>query len=330
MPFKGDMRLGGPHDNEANLNGTSSDFESVPPYGTLIETIHQTTYPVANGGNWVVSTSFPNQVCSVDKVADGIGGEFIDWSTARNITYITGSFSESGTYYGTLNLPSENNLNQLTYSYSYGTYTSYYEHDGVGGHNGTGSDSSYTSQHTLIVNVTYPAVAAGHVVIGADSVATGYSNSTSYYHDGSGGHYFESHFEPYSLGTVIHEFNEPYTTYVSEVDTSYPNGIYEIYQYTADGYGGFTGPHSTATTTGSYYSAGDLITFQIDSYSGDGVEVNYNWYFPLRVGYKITWDGSGGYSYITSWYASSGSWFASDEWNNYYWNGSGGYYTEAI
>jgi hypothetical protein len=36
MPFKGDLRLGGPHDNEANLNGTSSDFDGVPEVGTIL------------------------------------------------------------------------------------------------------------------------------------------------------------------------------------------------------------------------------------------------------------------------------------------------------
>ena len=330
MPFKGDMRLGGPHDNEANLNGTSSDFEGVPEYGTLIEIIYQTTYPVSNGGSFVVSSAFPNQVCDVDKVADGLGGDLIDWSTARNINYITGSFSESGTYYGTINLPSGNNLGQPTYTYSYGTYTNYYEHDGVGGVNGMGGDSSYTQQGESIVNVSYPAVASGYTDINGYNVATGYSNATWYIHDGIGGFSEENNFEPYSLDTVILEFNQPLETYVYETDTYYQNGLSDIQQYKADGYGNYTGPYSTATTVGSYYPAGDIITSQIDSYSGDVVEINSDYYWPQRNGYKITWDGYGGYNYVTSWYASSGTWFAADEWNNYYWDGQGGYYSEGI
>ena len=330
MPFKGDMRLGGPHDNERSLNGTSSDFEGVPAYGTLVETIYQTTYPVANGGSYVVSSAFPNQVCDVDKVADGLGGDFIDWSTARNISYISGSFSESGTSYGSINLPAGNNLGQPTYTYSSGTYVSYYEHDGEGGYDAMGGDSSYSEQGGVIVNVTYPAVASGYTDIIGYNVATGYRNGTWYFHDGMGGHYQETNFVPYSLNTVILEFNQPLTTYVTETDTNYQNGLSDIQQYKADGNGGYTGPHSTATTVGNYYPAGDLITSQVDSTSGSGVEVNYTWYFPLRNGYRITWDGYGGYNYVTSWYASYGTWFAADEWNNYYWNGEGGYYTQGI
>lgn len=328
MPFKGDMRLGGRHSNVASLNGTASDFVSVPAYGTLIETIYQTTYPVANGGSFVVSSAFPNQVCDVDKVADGLGGDFIDWSTARNINYITGSFSESGTSYATISLPYANNLGQPTFTYSTGTYVSYYEHDGVGGVNGMGGNSSYSQQGEAIVNVTYPAVAGGYTDIIGYNVATGYSNATGYFHDGSGGWYEETNLEPYLLDAVILEFLQPMTTYVSETDTNYQNGLSDIQQYKANGSGGYTGPHSTATTVGSYYPAGDLITFQIDSYSGAVVDVDSVSYWPQRNGYKITWNGNGGYNYVTSWYASNGTYFANSDGYNYYWDGNGSYYTE--
>jgi len=75
MPFKGDSRLGGPHDNEVSLNGTADEDNSVPPYGTFVSgpftrslsiTIQQATPPE------VVSSGLENY----SNYADGVGGTY--------------------------------------------------------------------------------------------------------------------------------------------------------------------------------------------------------------------------------------------------------------
>lgn len=71
MPFKGDMRLGGPHDNERSLNGTSSDFESVPAYGTLLSGPSDTS---RWEGDFVGNQFFMPYSTSV--YANGLGGSY--------------------------------------------------------------------------------------------------------------------------------------------------------------------------------------------------------------------------------------------------------------
>ena len=70
MPFKGDRRLGGPHDNEASLNGTSSDFVSVPAYGTVLSGPTDTSRYV----NDYLGTPF-YMPYSTTVYADGLGGQ---------------------------------------------------------------------------------------------------------------------------------------------------------------------------------------------------------------------------------------------------------------
>jgi hypothetical protein len=111
MPFKGDMRLGGPHDNEAHLNGTSSDFEGVPAAGTLISgplqrdlsiTIQQTGEVAGNGYQ------------SYSILADGSGGQY----ESVNFTF----YPTYGTRLGTIDWGNE----VLYSSHNYdGTVTQY-------------------------------------------------------------------------------------------------------------------------------------------------------------------------------------------------------------
>jgi hypothetical protein len=74
MPFKGDMRLGGPHDNERSLNGTSNEFNSYPPYGEVIEAglTGTSTLLITESGETV-----SNGYYYYDRVHDGSGGETI-------------------------------------------------------------------------------------------------------------------------------------------------------------------------------------------------------------------------------------------------------------
>ena len=70
MPFKGDMRLGGPHDNEANLNGTSSDFDGVLEAGTVISGPTDTSRYETD----FIGQSFLMPY-STTVYADGVGGQ---------------------------------------------------------------------------------------------------------------------------------------------------------------------------------------------------------------------------------------------------------------
>ena len=70
MPFKGDMRLGGRHSNVASLNGTASDFVSVPAYGTVLSGPTDTS----RNENDFLGTPF-YMPYSTTVYADGLGGQ---------------------------------------------------------------------------------------------------------------------------------------------------------------------------------------------------------------------------------------------------------------
>jgi hypothetical protein len=70
MPFKGDMRLGGRHSNVASLNGTASDFVSVPALGTVLSGPTDTSRYV----NDFLGTPF-YMPYSTTVYADGLGGQ---------------------------------------------------------------------------------------------------------------------------------------------------------------------------------------------------------------------------------------------------------------
>jgi hypothetical protein len=92
MPFKGDRRLGGPHDNESSLDGTS-EGPSFPPAGQFLYLVDE-EYPAAFGGTQVnisedstTQVLHPNQVATFNVVTDGAGGVSTDYYSATNARY---------------------------------------------------------------------------------------------------------------------------------------------------------------------------------------------------------------------------------------------------
>jgi len=132
MPFKGDMRLGGPHDNEASLNGAGEDI----PSGNTFLRADRYVYPIAEGGAELsyyydgVTHYVPTQTAEVDVYSDGVGGEVIDWTSARDPQY-----RDQGTFI--YNDPSGGGSNTAWTPLGYFTIDSWsslnWEHDGLGG-----------------------------------------------------------------------------------------------------------------------------------------------------------------------------------------------------
>jgi hypothetical protein len=132
MPFKGDMRLGGPHDNEATLNGAGEDI----PSGNTFLRADRYVYPIAEGGAELsyyydgVTHYVPTQTAEVDVYSDGLGGEVIDWQSARNVQYrdsgteIYVNYAESG----------GNSVETPVGSFTIDSWAgTIYQHDGSGG-----------------------------------------------------------------------------------------------------------------------------------------------------------------------------------------------------
>ena len=93
------MRLGGPHDNERTLNGTSSDFDSVPAYGTVLSGPTDTS---RNENDFLGQPFFMPYSTTV--YADGLGGQTsvetwglqyypAGWVTATSQAVQTGTYS---------------------------------------------------------------------------------------------------------------------------------------------------------------------------------------------------------------------------------------------
>lgn len=271
MPFKGDMRLGGPHDNEARLNGTS-DGPSVPVAGTYLRTDSNVVRPIAEGGGYTsysdaTSSTYeiPNQTVTVQVKADGIGGEYYDWDTATNVEFIAGG---TQIYVGTYSYSYPLNVNISGYDYQVGNGTSWYVHDGYGGV-GQESSSSYYDAGTFLFTQG-----------GATWIETYYeteyqigTKDINYYTDGTGWYTTsEGNTYPYVDYTVVGTRSGGIVnTYVEPLNASYPSGteIFEVYVYN----GQLT--DSGAATGTDWYPSGTRIA----------------------EGYDYFWNGEGGYYY---------------------------------
>jgi hypothetical protein len=357
MPFKGDMRLGGPHDNEANLNG-SSEMDGAPSAGTLIRTEQSVLRESSNGGSTVFyygtegqPISVANTRWSVPVRADGVGGEYLDWDTASNMTYLGPSDGQlPSTYSATTNTVE---IDGITYSsgYSY----SWLLHDGYGGTT-SGGYSEYTPSGTLFLtkyNVPYSKDYFG------STFQVGHSE-VQYFHNGSGGYttltssiqYFENNtilgsitrgiyvlieaiggerYAGYNTYEVYISGGEPVDNYIPTATSYLPSGtrVEEGYDYFWNGEGGyyFYSVPSSGTSTGNTSSGSNFVEINGSNYSNgtySGTEYH---------------DGSGGtyweysYAYESYGYVFTSEWIYDMEtsygYTLYYKsNGSGGYYTE--
>ena len=361
MPFKGDMRLGGPHDNEASLNGTSSDFAGVPAAGTILSgptdtsrvesdyvgnqflmPYSTTVYADGNGGQnsvetWGLQYLPAGWVTMSDVVSISIPASFTLWNgtTVGPSSTIVGSNQ-------TLHIEDGTGINYTSTSTNY----LYAEGDSITGlvDGYLGGNPVYRWQIQFqggnavlaIDNTMHPTLGT---YAGSSSSDAGTSwgtcggffiwgtNSESSYHDGQGGSYSEgSTSDSVNIGTYVGECNGEYFYYSG-------SGTY------------YTGYAPYGTQSSSYSTS--TLTWYSDTGSYGG-EFTY-----ASIGCTYIADGMGGYSSQScgSWSANYGDSITSgsytsfsgdgtyDEWGNengtttnFYWthryNGSGGYYTD--
>lgn len=60
-----------------------------PSAGTILDTLYNQTFPIADGGEYVEinSVNYPSQKATVNLIADGSCGTTLDWANAVDITY---------------------------------------------------------------------------------------------------------------------------------------------------------------------------------------------------------------------------------------------------
>lgn len=157
-----------------------SEVAGEPPAaGTILYTVNNTTYPIAQGGAEFSEngTTYASQDCSVYVKADGVGGSYYDWANVFNVAYKPyGQIfrTESGTLYIEIN----------STNYPNGTYSTDYFHDGSGSYSSNGT-SSYTESGMITSDSN-----AGYNQIFTPIGYFTYESwtGTEYYHNGSGGY----------------------------------------------------------------------------------------------------------------------------------------------
>lgn len=292
MPFKGDMRLGGPHDNEANLNGTSSDFDGVLAAGTVVDgpiDTSRTEYDyVGNGFIMPYSTMV---------YADGLGGTYsvetwglqylpAGWVTDeyvvdhtiyiteidQNVTagYDTFRNIEDGTGINTASLygvvrpadgdsvygPFGDSTDETASYYDYNTSTTETVPNGKVYRQAYVYSTSEPTEYVLgTVYVSGSYFADGTLVADQpDSQVEVPTGSNNYYHDGN-----DNRYEWDGNGNIVYRYSglNPYGTFItSDADNN----------YYWDGNGGYY-----AASIGNCPESGSLIA------SGQGTNSTYVW-----------------------------------------------------
>lgn len=334
MPFKGDMRLGGRHDNAAKLNGTS-DVPSVPEAGTLLGNA-RVEYLVAQGGYEVSynvgGTDYyaPSQTIVIDYRADGIGGQYADWTNKRDAQYkANGTMLSANSYNG------ETQVTINGTNYISGTYFGDYVHDGSG---------SYTTANVIYQYYT------GGIFNASEPYTMQFNGQTftvgtrmAYYnHNGNGGY------------TVSYESPAWYPDYTVVGSSSYSN------YFDISGVGtGFLGstvtdgvrlvmqqlewegvPNTSYTSSGTYIGVDEYNTYYYHdgngSYytssvgpngegSGGGGSNGYTTY--INIGGNDYPNGWYDYGTMSQSYYSYGEYITYYDGYSYYHDGYGSYYT---
>lgn len=280
MPFKGDRRLGGPHDNEASLNGTSSDFDSVPAYGTVLSGPTDTSRNV----NDFLGTPF-YMPYSTTVYADGLGGENpvetwglqyypAGWVTATSSTsqFVTWNFATSGE-----GLTTSGNL-------EWGFITEKHVEDGTG--------INYTAYLSTTCNFTDGQVlASDQVGTGADRyrVTFDLASKTATFHD----------FTIYPVYGTINGYSSGNLTHSAPCQT-FNIGTYSTPNL-ADGYG-------------STFSGGSSNTYDSASYLGHCGDYANGWHFYYHDGGGTVTEGNApaGFQLYYDSSSSSFAWSAPD------------------
>jgi hypothetical protein len=298
MPFRDDRRLGGPRNNEVTLNGTHEGGSVVPEYGTVIRSetgvLYGPSVATIQGFGNTSLFEWSGQICDVNVIADGLGGEVYDWNSATNIEY-----TPAGTIIGT-DAEFQDYPDEFFYYYDFvggGIDDRFYPrkakkryfHDGTGIWYSEWVDLEYYPNGTLIVGVQF-----------LEKVAMPPS------------------------GLCTDEWG-------NQVDCNYITG--RASNYVWNGMGGFTaGPLSGSYfPNGTVYYTDNTPDTDAQFYIPElGATVNGGPYFRTRY----MWNGLGGLGQVTSEQVNvfhpSGTFIGDDGTNNYYHNGYGGYYTEPI
>jgi hypothetical protein len=198
------------------------------------------------------------------------------------------------------------------------------EHDGAGGivyDWTTASNVLYKVMGTNYATDANSTPAYTHEIpTGSGIFYSGGWEFATYEHDGFGGT---------QSGLPVHGGYQPNGTFIVNVTTGwaevpsasgnyFPNGFYD--NYTWDGSGNYN-----VANLGGYEPNGTFITsvnYQSEVPSGSGV------YFDNGTNETYTWDGNGSYnSSVGGSYHSYGTHIYNDGTFDYYWDGSGGYYT---
>jgi hypothetical protein len=357
MPFKGDMRLGGPRDNESTMNGFSVG-PSFPAEGTILSVLSNIEFPIGNGGASVnisedeyAPDDRASQRGNFNVVADGLGGQYTDWANPISVefypsgTIIVENVSTETSY---LNF----DVNSTNYENGYTVVDKV--HDGAGGWSFSG---------TTIYNTT------SNFYSTAEDVSAEFDNQSyvvghgtrDYYHDGAGGYVS-------SLSNVVYFHDEYVVGSVStEVSIQLPDGNYYVigstsYEVWSDGLGGaYAGNEQTTYSEyGTYIMSYEGYDYYSDSegwyYTQEGapaygtetgntedgnnyLEIYGNQYDNGTYSGIEYHDGGGGtyweYSYSYQPYGTEFTSFFVDDGNGggyteyYYSDGEGSYYIES-
>ncbi len=258
--------------------GTIVSFPSVvvppsyPPAGTVLSTYYQYPYSTSNGGANISygGVSYPSQNADVDVVADGSGGSYIDWTSARNINYIA-----NGEFIGFRSSPHDDGNPDLEVPNGSGNFFANDIYLGYNGyHDGLGSYYEVSSQPASQPN--------GHIYTEITNQTEVPEFSGSYYSNGTLTRYTSDGNYGYTSSQVGSYFvNGTYFLFVGDgtfsENVEVPGGSMNYFpskycglDYYWNGSGGYY-----SSSVCKYYDYGTFIT-------NDGT---YNYY----------WDGSGGY-----------------------------------
>ena len=310
MPFKGDMRLGGRRRNDSTLDGTS-EGPDFPAAGTVLRQESGLQWPIASGGP---STSYngnqyPSKYGTFNVKADGIGGEYVDYSVA-----VQSSYYSQGTYITTIasSLPTYVQISGI--SYQSGTVDQYLQHDGSGGSSVVNANAAYLPNGTEFFQTSSPV----NSTFNGQSYQVG-NGTLFYYHNGNGDYYTAMNWINYTIpNTVVGSYSSANTISINldGYSQNYPNGT-SNYNIVTDGYGGLYGVWSSS----SYPSAGTIfVTSGSYTYSADG---NGSYVSNIAMG-TPTGAGGGGTNYIEI----SGTYYENGTYNStQYHNGLGGTYS---
>jgi hypothetical protein len=297
---------------------------SFPVAGTILSTNYYYSYPISEGGNYFTynSQDWESQTVTVDVIADGSGGSSLDWSNERDVANkafgIGVTFVVDNHAVGSTEVPSGSG-NYYTQGIQEG-YNSF--HDGSG--------SYYTESGGSFTNHPY-----GYLYLTLGNTTEVPSGSGNYYDNGYTTDYIADGNGSYTAtggsgtayangsNTGLTGLNVAEQTEVPSGGTLYGTG--RTIGYTWNGSGGYNYP----VYTGSYHSNGNVVWQNVSSTSNQ-TEVpggSGTYYDNTLIGDKYLWNGSGGYTYNSSWYYPNGTFIYNDGTNDYFWDGSGSYYT---